>query len=79
MNGNVIVIGTDEFFHSGIPGATNLSNNGIAFAANIVGKTGTLPFVELLLHVAGSVDSDPRPRPVRRPRFQDVAGPGMLQ
>jgi|GEM_PF-1683991 len=39
INGNVIIIGTDPVYHSN-PGAIQLINNGVAFAADEAGKTG---------------------------------------
>ena len=39
-NGNVIVIGTDPVYHSYLPGAVTLINNGIKFAADELTKTG---------------------------------------
>mgnify|MGYP001558414324 CR=1 FL=1 len=40
VNGNVIVIGTDPVYHSYLPGAVTLINNGIKFAADELTKTG---------------------------------------
>lgn len=40
VNGNIIIIGTDEVLHSGTGQADTLTNNGIAFAAAQLGKTG---------------------------------------
>jgi hypothetical protein len=52
VNGNIIIIGTDEVFHSGTGGADTLTNNGIAFAAAQVGKTGL--FVSLSCYYTSS-------------------------
>ena len=78
VNGNVIVIGTDEFFHSGIPGATNLSNNGIAFAANIVGKTGL--FLSLSCYYTSQDPSIPIPilDQFGAPAFRTLRAPGCF-
>ena len=78
VNGNVIVIGTDEFFHSGIPGATKLSDNGIAFAANILGKTGL--FLSLSCYYTSTDPSIPLPimDQFGSPAFRVLRAPGCF-
>ncbi len=78
VNGNVIVIGTDEFFHSSIPGATKLSDQGIAFAANIVGKTGL--FLSLSCYYTSTDPSIPIPvlDQFGTPAFRVLRAPGCF-
>jgi uncharacterized repeat protein (TIGR01451 family) len=77
INGNVIVIGTDEVFHSGgEPGAVALSNNGIAFAANILGKTGL--FLSLSCYYTSTDPSIPLPIMDQFGTFRVLRAPGCF-
>lgn len=58
VDGNIMVVGTDEVFHSS-QGGFDVTSNGIKFVTNIVGKTGL--YVSLSCYYHGTVPFTPVP------------------